>query len=53
MAKIIKAEFCYKCGKCHSPFMLPGIVPSIAMLKEQGWKFCPKCSEPIEYNTGS
>lgn len=49
MAKIIMGNFCYICGSCHFPFVLPGIVPSIATLKELGWKYCPKCGEPIEY----
>lgn len=49
MAKIIKGNFSYICGNCHASFSLLGILPDIATLKEQGWKYCPKCGEPIEY----
>lgn len=37
------------CKKCDGGILLPGIVPNIPMLKEQGWKFCPHCGEEIEY----
>ena len=49
MAKIIKGNFSYICGNCHASFSLLGILPDIATLKGQGWKYCPKCGEPIEY----
>ena len=51
MAKIIYDRWCYRCGKCNEIFMFPGIAPDADTLRKYGWRFCPKCGEPIEYES--
>lgn len=51
MTKIVfsRRTFLTECESCRNPIFLPGIVPSVQMLKELGWKYCPFCGEEIEY----
>ena len=50
MVKLIFDEWSWKCENCKSMMALPGIIPSLEMLKEKGWKYCPICGEKIDFN---
>ncbi len=43
-------DLMWRCDNCKKPIMLPGIAPSIEMLKELNWRFCPFCGEMIDLN---
>ena len=49
MIKLIFDDWCWRCEKCNSMMALPGIVPSLEMLKEKGWKYCPVCGKKIDF----
>ena len=50
MVKLIFDDWSWKCENCKSMMALPGIVPSLEMLKEKGWKYCHVCGEKIDFN---
>ena len=49
MIKLIFDDWCWRCEKCNSMMALPGIVPTLEMLKEKGWKYCPVCGKKIDF----
>lgn len=50
MTKLFFDKYSWKCENCKNMIALPGIVPSLEMIKEQGWKFCPYCGKIINFN---
>ena len=49
MVKLIFDKWSWKCESCKGMMALPGIVPSLEMLKEKGWKHCPFCGKKIDF----
>jgi hypothetical protein len=45
-----ESTWLWKCEKCNGRMSLPGIGPSIKMLIQEGWKYCPHCGEKINYS---
>ena len=40
----------WRCEKCNGKMCLPGIVPSVKMLVQNEWNYCPHCGERIDYD---
>ena len=40
----------WKCENCNGKMCLPGIAPSVKMLVQEEWKYCPHCGEQIDYD---
>ena len=49
MIKLIFDDWLWRCENCKSMIALPGIVPTLEMLKEKGWKYCPVCGKKIDF----
>lgn len=40
----------WKCENCNGKMSLPGIAPSVKMLVQSEWNYCPHCGEQIDYD---
>lgn len=40
----------WKCENCNGKMALPGIAPSVKMLIQSEWNYCPHCGEKIDYS---
>lgn len=53
MTRLIYDDLLYwilKCENCNGKIYLPGIVPSVKMLIQCEWNYCPHCGEKIDYD---
>lgn len=52
MTRLIYDEslWMWKCENCNGGMCLPGIVPSVKMLIQNEWNYCPHCGEQIDYD---
>ena len=39
----------WKCENCNGDMCLPSIAPSVKMLVQNKWNYCPHCGEQIDY----
>ena len=51
MVKLIFDDWSWRCENCNGMMALPGIIASLEMLKDRGWKFCPYCGKKIDFKT--
>lgn len=49
MVRLIFDDWSWRCENCNGMMALPGIVASLEMLKDKGWKFCPYCGKKINF----
>lgn len=49
MIKLIFDGLQWRCENCKKPISFPGIIPSLEMLEEREWKYCPYCRRKIDF----
>lgn len=49
MVKLIFDDWSWRCENCNGMMALPGIIASLDMVEERGWKFCPYCGKKIDF----
>ena len=49
MVKLYFDDWMWRCENCKKGLCLPGIVPSLEMLIDREWKYCPHCGKRIDW----